>query len=35
MHRIIRDIEDEGIISIKSKRITFLNFEKLARMAQE
>ena len=35
MHRIIRDIEDEGIISIKAKKITFLNFEKLARMAQE
>ncbi|MBL4578403.1 MAG: Crp/Fnr family transcriptional regulator [Flavobacteriales bacterium] len=35
LHRIIRNIEDEGIISIKAKKITFLNFEKLSRMAQE
>ena len=34
LHRIIRDIEGEGIISIKSKKIIFLNYDKLARMAQ-
>ncbi|MBL4658638.1 MAG: Crp/Fnr family transcriptional regulator [Flavobacteriales bacterium] len=35
MHRIIRDIENEGIISIKSKKITLLNYDKLTRIVEE